>query len=174
MFAHIEQEHGKIDILVNNAGIASNEVIGMICRNTVKELFAVNVYGLLDCMQEAVRLMKQRASGVIINLSSIVGLEGVSGQAAYAAAKGAVAEMTVAAAKELLPYGIRVNAIAPGMIGTDRFYQMYESVYEKKVKQVGMKRTGTPNEVASACVFLVSEEAKGITGEILRVDGCLV
>ena len=115
-------------------------------------------------------MIKQR-SGSIVNLSSIVGIEGNAGQMAYSASKGAVAAMTKTASKELAPYGIRVNAVAPGMIDTDMYRSIGEKRMKAQIKNIGLGRLGQPEEVADAILFLASDLSRYITGEILGVDG---
>lgn len=167
----IKKEAGKLDVLVNNAGIMKDALIGMVTRSMAQEIYDTNVFGVMNMLQLATKLMSRQRSGSIVNLSSIVGIEGNAGQLVYSATKGAVAAITKTAAKELTPQGIRVNAVAPGMIDTD----MYRSIGEERVKdQVGrirMGKLGTPEEVADAIVFLASDLSRYITGEIIGVNG---
>lgn len=167
----IKQEQGRLDVLVNNAGVMKDALIGMVSRTLMQEMFETNVRGGVSMIQLVSKLMMRQKSGSIINLSSIVGLEGNAGQMAYSASKGAVTAMTKTAAKELAPYGVRVNAVAPGMIDTD----MYRSIGEEKMKaqlaNIGLGRLGRPEEVADAILFLASDLARYITGEIVGVDG---
>ena len=114
----IKKESGRLDVLVNNAGIMRDNVIGMIGKQLMADVFDVNVFAVINMIQLANKLMSRQKSGSIINISSIVGLEGAAGQLVYAASKGAVASLTKAASKELSPNGIRVNAVAPGLINT--------------------------------------------------------
>ena len=167
----IKKEQGRLDVLVNNAGVMKDALIGMVSINIMKEIFDVNVLGVVNMLQLAVKLMMRQKSGSIINLSSIVGIEGNAGQLAYSASKGAVAAMTKTAAKELASYGIRVNAIAPGMIDTD----MYRSIGEERIKEqlanIRMGKIGEPEEVADAILFLASDLSRYVTGEIIGVNG---
>jgi len=173
-FMQIKKEHGRLDILVNNAGILRDALIGMISGEMIREIFEVNVFAVAEMIQYASKLMKKHNSGSIINLSSIVGINGNKGQLAYSASKGAVIAMTKTAAKELAPYNIRVNAIAPGMIDTDMFNSIGAERVSELTKNIGMNRLGTPGDVARACMFLASDQSEYITGQILGVDGSTV
>lgn len=165
----IKAEQGKLDVLVNNAGIMKAALIEMVDDTTLQDMFDVNVFSTIHMTQMALKLMKRGAGGSIINLSSIVGVRGSEGKTVYAASKGAVANLTMTWARELVKYNIRVNALAPGKIDTD----MYRVVGEDKAgtKEVGMKRLGKPEEVANAALFLASDLSSYITGEIIGVNG---
>ena len=170
----IKSERGRIDVLVNNAAVAHNEKLGMISRPHVEEMFRVNVFALIELTQMVARLMMRLKGGSIINISSIVGVQGDKGQAAYSASKGAVIAFTKSAAKELAPYGIRVNSVAPGLTDTDMFRQTDEKFLEERLKNIGMQRVGTPEDVAGVCVFLASGLSDYVSGQIIGVDGCSV
>ena len=114
----VRKEQGRLDVLVNNAGIMRDNVIGMIGQKLLRDVFDINVFAVINMIQLANKLMSRQKAGTIINISSIVGVEGAAGQLVYSASKGAVAALTKAAAKELAPNGIRVNAVAPGLINT--------------------------------------------------------
>ena len=167
----IKKESGRLDVLVNNAGIMKDALIGMIPRSLMQDIYETNVFGVMNMLQLATKLMTRQKSGSIINMSSIVGLQGNPGQLVYSATKGAVAAMTKTAAKELASQGIRVNAVAPGMIDTD----MFRSIGEQKMGELGanirMGRLGTPKEVADTILFLASDLSRYITGEIIGVNG---
>lgn len=167
----IKKEQGRLDVLVNNAGVMKDALIGMVSMNLIKEIFDTNVLGVVNMLQLASKLMIKQKSGSIINLSSIVGLEGNAGQLAYSGSKGAVAAMTKTAAKELAQYGIRVNAIAPGMIDTDMYRSIGEERVNKQVENIRLGRLGSPEEVADAIVFLASDLSRYITGDIIGVNG---
>ncbi len=170
----IKKEQGKIDVLVNNAGVVSNELLGMISKSKVREMFEVNVFGLLELTQLiATRFMMKQKWGSIINMASIVGSIGSRGQIAYSASKGAVIALTKSMAKELAEYNVRVNAIAPGMIATERIQKSINDIY-KNIPQIGMGRLGTPEEIADICVFFASEMSEYVTGQILEVSGSMM
>lgn len=170
----IKKEQGRVDVLVNNAGIVTNELLGMISRDKTREMFEVNVLGLLDLTQFVVsKFMMRQNSGSVINLASMVGLEGSKGQIAYSASKGAVISMTKSMAKELAPYNVRVNAIAPGMIGTDRLQNTIKETYKDNMPSIGMGRLGTPEEIAETCMYFATEASSYTTGQILAVGGSI-
>lgn len=167
----IKKEHGKLDILVNNAGIMKDALIGMIPKDMIHEIFETNVFSLMEMIQLASKLMTRQKSGSIINISSIVGINGNKGQLVYSASKGAVISITKTASKELAPYNIRVNAIAPGMIDTAMFRSISESHQNELLNNIGMGRIGAPIDVANACIFFASDLSEYVTGQILGVDG---
>ena len=171
-FTQIKKEQGRLDILVNNAGIMKDALIGMIPKGIMREVFDVNVFAVVELVQIASKLMIRQKSGSIINLASIVGINGSKGQLVYSASKGAVIAITKSAAKELAQYNIRVNALAPGMIDTDLLNPIgKEHIAELVAEKIGMKRLGASDEVANACAFLASDYSEYITGQILGIDG---
>lgn len=171
----IKRESGHIDILINNAGIEYNELIGMISEKRMKEMFNVNVFGTINMIQIASRLMsKQKKGGCIINISSLVGLRGNSGQLVYSATKGAIISLTKSAAKELADKGIRVNSIAPGLTQTEMMEQADLSKLQERISNIRMGRLATPLDIANGCLLLSSDYAEYISGQILSVDGCTI
>ena len=170
----IKSEKKRLDVLVNNAGIMKDALIGTIPRPMMEEVFSVNVFGTMELLQLAAKMMIHQKSGSIINLSSIVGITGNPGQLVYSATKGAIISLTKTAAKELGPKGIRVNAIAPGMIDTDMMRSVGEAHLQRHIDHIPMGRLGKPEEIADACVFLASEQASYITGHILQVDASVL
>jgi len=167
----IKKDHQKIDVLVNNAGMVTYELLGMVEAAKMREMLEVNVVAVLQLIQLVSRIMVRQQSGSIINISSIVATKGSKGQVAYSATKGAVISMTKSAAKELVGKNIRINAIAPGMVATERFIDVFEKNFKEKMNDVGMGRLAKPEEIADACVFLSSDLSTYITGQIIEVDG---
>lgn len=170
----IKSKEGRIDVLVNNAGMVTYEMIPMIDMNRFKQMWEVNVTSVLFLTQLVSRIMSRQKKGSIINISSLVGEKGASGQTAYATTKGAVIALTKSAAKELAPLGIRVNAIAPGMVATDRFLNEMEARFKNKTDAIGMGRLAEPDEIADLSVFLASDASAYITGQIIGIDGSIV
>jgi len=170
-FLRINREQKRLDILVNNAGIMKDALIGMVSSTLMRNIFDTNVFATINMLQYAVKLMSRQKSGSIINISSIVGVNGNPGQIVYSASKGAVISITKTAAKELAPLGIRVNAIAPGMIDTDMFRSIGEPHIQERISKIGMGRLGTSREVADTAVYLGSDLSNYVTGQIIGVDG---
>lgn len=169
--AAVKKGHGRLDVLVNNAGVMRDSRIGMIETQLMHDVFDINVVAVINMIQLANRFMGRQKSGNIINISSIVGLEGAAGQLVYAASKGAVAALTKAAAKELAPNGIRVNAVAPGLINTGLLQAIGDDKIQENLKNIRMGRLGEPVDVANVLVFLASDLSGYVTGEIIGVDG---
>jgi len=167
----IKRDQGRLDVLVNNAGIMKDSLIGMISKSLIEETFDVNVFAVIEMLQLAAKLMVRQKSGSIINISSIIGVNGNKGQLVYSASKGAIIAITKSAAKELSDKNIRVNAVAPGIIDTDLSRAVGEERILKRLENVGMGRLGTPEDVANACVYLASDLSKYVTGQIIGVDG---
>jgi 3-oxoacyl-[acyl-carrier protein] reductase len=164
----------RLDVLVNNAGILQDALLGMISEATARAVLDVNTLGPLLHLQEASRLMSRNRCGSIINLASIVGRTGNAGQTIYASSKAAVIGMTLAAAKELGPKNIRVNAVAPGFIVTDMTNQLAPDKRQALIQSIKMGRPGTPEDVANAILFLASDLSSYITGQVLGVDGAML
>ena len=174
-FMSIFKREGRIDVLVNNAGVVFNKKIGMIVRPETEQMFRVNVIAVIEMVQLVSRLMARNGGGSIVNIASVTAVLGSPGQSAYSATKGAIMSFTKSAAKELAPLGIRVNAVAPGIVKTERFSELYEESGEKidtRIQKIALGRLGTPEDVANACAFLASDRASYISGQILGVDGC--
>lgn len=171
----IYKAEGRIDCVVNNAAIISNKKLGMIAKADMEKMYAVNVFAVIDMIQIASRLMARTGGGCFVNIASITGVVGSPGQVAYSSTKGAVISITKSAAKELAPQHIRVNAVAPGIVKTERFDELYMSdggKIDSRIEKIALGRLGTPEDVADACSFLASERASYISGQILGVDGC--
>jgi 3-oxoacyl-[acyl-carrier protein] reductase len=174
-FTQIFKTEGHIDCLVNNAGIVYNRKIGMITREETERMFLVNVIAAMELLQLVSRLMARCGGGSIVNIASVTAVLGSPGQVAYSATKGAIISMTKSAAKELASQGIRVNAVAPGIVKTERFAELYESdgnKIDERIQRIALGRLGTPEDIAHACAFLASDRANYISGQILGVDGC--
>lgn len=166
--------HKKIDVLVNNAGIAPSGLAGFTDPKVIEATFNTNVLSLINITQLAVKLMLRKGSGSIINLSSIMGINGASGMSSYSASKAAVIGFTKSLSKEVAAKNIRVNAIAPGFIDTDMARGIDEKLYEERLSSIGMKRIGSPEDVANMALFLASEMSSYITGQVIGVDGGMV
>ncbi len=166
---------GKIDILVNNAGITSNVQFIDTTNEQFLEMYNTNVFGVVGLTREVVKYMTKNGGGSIINTSSMVGINGGRGQAAYASSKAAINGLTISLAKELGPYNIRVNAVAPGVVGTD---MMRDSVTDDmKNMLIGMtplRKMADPDDLAGAYLYLASDSSKFTTGTIIKVDGGLM
>ena len=174
-FMSVFKTEGRIDVLVNNAGIVFNKKIGMILRPETELMFRVNVIAVIEMVQLVSRLMQRNGGGSIVNIASVTAVLGSPGQSAYSATKGAIMSFTKSAAKELASLGIRVNAVAPGIVKTERFAELYEQNGEKidaRIQRIALGRLGTPEDIANACSFLASDRASYISGQILGVDGC--
>jgi len=167
----VAKEVTDVDILVNNAGITKDRTIKKMTFQEWEDVIKVDLTGVFNVTKAFVERMIERKSGVIINVSSIVGLDGNVGQTNYSAAKGGVATMTYTLGKELARYGIRVVAVAPGFIRTRMVEAIPEDVREKILSGVPMRRFGEPEEVAKVIRFLASDEASYITGTVIRIDG---
>lgn len=174
-FMSVFKQEGHIDVLVNNAGVVFNKKIGMIVRTETELMFRVNVIAVIEMVQLVSRLMARNGGGAIVNIASVTAVLGSPGQSAYSATKGAIMSFTKSAAKELASLGVRVNAVAPGIVKTERFSELYEESGEKidtRIQKIALGRLGTPEDVANACAFLASDRASYISGQILGVDGC--
>ena len=164
-------EHGRLDILVNNAGITRD---GLLMKMTEEDFDAVldtNLKGTFNCIRFSSRQMLKQRSGRIINLSSVSGVMGNAGQANYSASKAGVIGLTKATARELASRHITVNAIAPGFIETEMTEVLSDSVKEEAVKQIPLGSFGKTEDIANLAVFLASEQANYITGQVINVDG---
>ncbi|MGD0207771.1 MAG: SDR family NAD(P)-dependent oxidoreductase [Verrucomicrobiota bacterium] len=170
-YGAIFKKHKRLDILVNNAGILQDSLLGMVTSESLARVFHVNVNGVVLNMQYAARLMARNQSGSIINISSIVGRVGNSGQVVYGGSKAAVIGLTLSAAKELAPANIRVNAVAPGFIDTDMVRQLPREKFEERVRSIKMGRIGKAEDVARAILFFASDLSAYVTGQVLGVDG---
>ena len=174
MVKEVKDTFGSIDILVNNAGITRDTLLMRMKETEWQEVLDTNLTGVFHCTRQVSKLMIKQRHGIIINLTSIVGLVGNAGQANYSAAKAGVIGFTKAVAKELASRNIRVNAIAPGFIETDMTAVLSDTAKEDILKTIPMGRMAKPEEVATVAAFLASEEAKYMTGKVLHVDGGMI
>ncbi len=179
----VVDKYGRIDILVNNAGVLRDNMLvkvkdGELAKQMPEAEFdlviAVNLKGVFNCTQAVAPHMINQGSGVILNASSVVGLDGNFGQTNYVATKAGVIGITKVWARELGRSNIRVNAVAPGFIATEMARQMPEKILESMTARVPLGRLGEPRDVADAYLFLASDEASFISGAVLRVDGAIV
>lgn len=160
-----------LDVLVNNAGILDDALLGMVTVEQIQKTFSTNTFSVIYCSQYASRMMQRAGGGAIINLSSIIGRVGNQGQAVYGGSKAAVIGITQSLAKELAEKQIRVNAIAPGFIDTPMTQQLPKDKYQQRIDSIAMGHIGRPEDVANAALFLASDMAKYVTGQVLGVDG---
>lgn len=171
----IKKSCGHIDGLVNNAGVEFNELIGMISRANMEKMFQVNVFGTINMIQAVARVMgRQETGGSIVNIASLTALRGNRGQLVYSATKGAVVSITKSAAKELAEKKIRVNAIAPGLTNTAMMKQADPEKLQSRINNICMGRLAEPKDIAKACMFMLSDLAGYVSGQVLAVDGCTI
>ncbi len=170
----IVDEWGRLDILINNAGITRDNLLLKMSEDDFDKVIATNLKGVFNCTKAVTKLMMRQRGGRIVNMASVVGLKGNISQTNYAAAKAGIIGFTKSAARELASRGVTVNAVAPGMIDTDMTAALSEKVKAAMLSEIPVGRAGTPEDVANAVAFLVSDEAAYITGQVLSVDGGLV
>ena len=179
----VVRRYGRIDVLVNNAGIVRDgmlvkmkegEIVKQMPEADFDLVVGINLKGVFNCTQAAAPVMMRQNGGVILNATSVVGLDGNFGQTNYVATKAGVIGMTKVWARELGRYGIRVNAVAPGFTATEILAAMPEKVLDGMKARTPLGRLGDPRDIANAYLFLASDEASFVTGETLRVDGGIV
>lgn len=170
-FQEVTERFGRVDILVNNAGITKDGLLMKMSEEDFDRVLDTNLKGTFNCIRFVTRTMLRQKSGRIINLSSVVGVAGNAGQANYAASKAGVIGLTKSAARELASRGITVNAVAPGFIETDMTQVLSDRVKEATAAQIPMGHFGQAKDVAELIVFLASEKAGYITGQVINVDG---
>lgn len=173
MVEKIINEFGRIDILVNNAGITRDKLLENMDIEAWNSVISVNLTGIFNCTKAVIKHMKTQGGGKIINVSSVVGESGNIGQANYSASKGGVISFTKTIAKEYARDNIIINAIAPGFIETSLVKSIPEKVMDKIVKKIMLGRLGKPEEVAKLVLFLASDDANYITGEVININGGL-
>jgi len=169
----VKDRFGKIDILVNNAGVSDSTKIEGYEEGQFEKVMRLNVNAIFNAIQPAVAIMREQGGGCIINTSSMVSISGQPGGVAYPTSKFAVNGMTLSLARELGPSNIRVNAVAPGITKTDMVAALPKEMIEPMAASVPLRRIGEPEDVANAFVFLASDMASYVTGEVLSVDGAM-
>ena len=162
---------GRIDILINNAGITKDDLLMKMKEEDWDKVISVNLKGSFNCIKACVRHMMKNEYGRIINIASVVGQMGNAGQANYSASKGGLIALTKSCAREFASRNITVNAVAPGFIKTKMTEVLSDDVKEKLSQQIPLKALGEPDDVAAACAFLASDDARYITGQVLAVNG---
>ncbi len=173
MVERVVERFGSIDVLVNNAGIVRDSFLMLMSERDWDDVISINLTGVFNAAKAVTPHMISQRSGVIINVSSLSGTSGLPGQTNYAASKGGVIAFTRALSRELAHFGIRVNAVAPGVIETDIIESLEKEKRDEFLRNIPLKRFGRPEEVASVVRFLASEDATYITGEVIYVTGGL-
>lgn len=169
----VKTQFGRIDILVNNAGISDSTKVDNYEPGQFEKVISLNVNSIFYTIQPTVKIMKEQGGGCIINTSSMVSISGQPGGVAYPTSKFAVNGMTLSLARELGPSNIRVNAVAPGITRTDMVAALPKEMIEPMTAAIPLRRIGEPEDVANAFVFLASDMASYVTGEVLSVDGAM-
>jgi len=172
-FAKIKDAYGKIDILVNNAGVSDSTKIENYEDGQFEKVINLNVNAIAVAVRAVVPIMREQGGGVILNTSSMVSISGQPSGVAYPASKFAVNGLTLSLARELGPSNIRVNAVAPGITNTDMVAALPEQMIAPMIQAIPLRRIGEPEDIANAFLFLASDLASYVTGEILSVDGAM-
>lgn len=167
----LTRERGGLDVLVNNAGVARDALFAMMSAEDWAETVTVNLQGTFHCCRAALRPMMARRKGAIVNVASVAGLHASPGQANYAASKGGLLAMTRTLAVEMAPYGIRVNAVVPGLLKAGMAARLDHRVAEEKTRRIPLGRFGDAAEVARVAAFLASDAASYVVGQAIVVDG---
>ncbi len=173
MVEETNKRFGRIDILINNAGLNIDKYLMIMNEEEWDKVIDVNLKGTFNCSKAVSRVMIGQRSGNIVNISSVSAISGTAGQTNYSAAKGGMISFTKSLARELAPFGIRVNVLAPGLIDTEMIKKMSKKMLDRILEITPLKRVGTPEEVAKVVIFLVSKKADYITGQVIRIDGGL-
>ena len=167
----IQDQYGRIDILVNNAGVSDSTKIDDYKAEQFEKVMKLNVSAIFNAIQPVVKIMKEQGGGCILNTSSMVSISGQPGGVAYPTSKFAVNGLTLSLARELGPSNIRVNAVAPGITKTDMVAALPDAMIQPLIATIPLRRVGEPEDVANAFLFLASDMASYVTGEVLSVDG---
>jgi len=170
LFKQLEEKYERLDVLINNAGITNDKLLLRMSFEDFTKVINTNLNSCFLTTKNAIKVMG-RSGGAIVNISSVVGLMGNAGQSNYSSSKAGMIGLTKSVAREYGGRGIRVNAVAPGFIETDMTSGLTEDIRKEYQKQIPMKRFGKPEDVAYACIFLASEKAAYITGQVLTIDG---
>ncbi len=174
MVKDVIKQYGKIDILINNAGITRDGYLMTMKHENWQDVIDTNLLGAFNCTKAVSRYMIDKKSGCIINIASTAGLIGVPGQTNYCAAKAGLIGFSKALGREMATFNIRVNCVAPGFIETDMVKKLPEKMLQRYVANIPVKRMGQPEEVAKTVVFLASDDASYIIGEVIVVDGGVI
>lgn len=169
----VKDTFGRLDILINNAGITRDKSLFAMSKEDWKDVIDTDLTGVFNVTRSCITTFLKQKSGIIVNISSSSGIHPLPGQTNYASAKAGVIGFTKALAKEVAPYNIRVNAVAPGFIETDMTRALSEKYRERLIKTIPAGRFGTPEEVARVVLFLCSNESAYITGQTIEIDGGL-
>ena len=164
-------ETGKIDLLVNNAGITNDKLLVRMSEEDFSKVIDINLKGTFNSIRHASRLMMKQKFGRIVNISSVIGLIGNVGQANYAASKAGVIGLTKSAAREMAPYSVTVNAIAPGFIKSDMTDKLTDEIKDNIKSSIPMRKIGEPKDVANLVKFLANDETGYITGQVINING---
>lgn len=168
------ENFGKLNILVNNAGVTSDSLLVRMKDEDWNRVISINLTGSFNCARAAAKVMMKQREGCIINIASVAGIMGNVGQVNYSASKAGVIGLTLSAARELARRGVRVNAIAPGFIMTEMTAKLPEAERRRILDMVPLGKPGTPEDVANVALFLASDAARYITGQVIRVDGGMI
>ena len=169
----VKNELGQLDILINNAGITKDKSLMMMSQEDWSAVIDTNLTGVFNTTRASIITFLKQKTGNIVNISSVSGIHPLAGQVNYAAAKAGVIGFTKSLAKEVAPYNIRVNAVAPGFISTEMTAALGEKARDKFLKMIPLQRFGTPDEVAKVVLFLLSDLSQYITGQTIQLDGGL-